>query len=458
MFKFETDSRRIKKGQTFIALKGYTVDGHDYIDEAIKNGASYIISEKDLNIPIPHQKVKNTHNYLKKILNNNYKEVIKDLKIIGITGTNGKTTSAYLTYQMLNKLGVKTAYIGTIGYYYNGEYLELDNTTPDILNIYKLLVHAQENNCKIVVMEVSAHSLSYDRLYGIKFSEIAFTNLTEDHLDYYKNMKNYLNAKLLILNKLTRGAKIIVNIDDPAYTKFQKKNHKVLTIGLNGDYKLLEYKTHPNKTDLKFKYKRQIYNVTIPLTNTYNIYNYLTMLSLVNQLGFTIDSIIKYTNNLQAPKGRCEVYEINNSFIIIDYAHTPDAVEKVINAYSKIKKRQIITIIGCGGNRDNKKRPIMGEIATKLSDYVIFTNDNPRTEDPNNIISDILKGVKTNNYEVILDRKKAINKGLNLLKKDDILLLLGKGHETYQIIGNKKIHFSEAEEIKLFMQNSNKKL
>ena len=447
MIKYETDSREVKKGQTFIALKGLTVDGHDFIDEAIKNGAKKIITEKDININIPYIKVDNTYDYLKDILKKEYSNDINKMKLIGITGTNGKTTSAYLTYQMLNNLGINTAYIGTIGFYYKDKYKPLNNTTPDLLTLYKLLVEAKENNCEVIIMEVSSHALALERLYGLDFSEIAFTNLTEDHLDYHKTMDNYLKAKLLILNHLKKDAIIIANKDDKNYIHFKKDNHRFLTFGLNGDYKIINYDILPNSTELTFSFANQEYNVTIPLTSRFNIYNYLTMLSLVNNLGFDIKDIIKYSNILKAPKGRCEVYKVNNGFAVIDYAHTPDAVLKVITAYNDIKKGKIITIIGCGGDRDNKKRPIMGDIATKLSDYVIFTNDNPRTEDPKNIMKDILSGVKTNNFEVIYDRKEAIKKGILKLKENDFLLILGKGHENYQIIGKTKYHLDDAEEV-----------
>ncbi len=210
---------------------------------------------------------------------------------------------------------------------------------------------------------------------------------------------------------------------------------------------ILDYDITPSKTNISFKFKDTIYNVTTNLTSKFNIYNYLTTLAIVNNLGFTIEDIIEKTSMLKPPADRCETYEVNNGFAVVDYAHTPDAVEKVINAYNDLKKKRVITIVGCGGDRDPLKRPIMGNIATTLSDYTILTSDNPRTEDPQKIMDDILKGVKTDNYEVILDRKEAIKKGIDMLEKDDILLVLGKGHEDYQIIGHTKIHLSDKEEI-----------
>lgn len=447
MFKYESDSRKIQKGQTFIALKGLTVDGHDYIEKAIENGATKIICEKDINFDIPYEKVENTDLYLREILIKDYEKYIKELKLIGVTGTNGKTTSCYLIYQMLNNLGIDTTYIGTIGYCYKDDFIELNNTTPDILTVYKLLYRAYKSGCKAVVMEVSSQALSYDRLTNINYSLISFTNLTEDHLDYHKTMQNYLNAKLMILNHLTKDAIITANSDDKSYKYFKKEKHKFLTFGNNGDYKIINYETSPSETNLTFSFNNKTYNCIIPLASKFNVYNYLTMLSIVNQYGIDIDKIINETSKLKAPKGRCEVYKINDGTAVVDYAHTPDAIEKVITSYNELKKGRIITIIGCGGDRDPKKRPIMGEIATQLSDYVIFTNDNPRTEDPNKILDDILSGVKNDNYEIIKDRKEAIKHGLDIMKKNDILLVLGKGHENYQIIGKEKIHLDDSEEI-----------
>ncbi len=447
MFKYECDSRKITKGQTFIAIKGLTVDGHDFIGKAIENGATKIICEHKIDYDIDYEIVPDTEKWLKETLKKEYGEYIDKLNLIGVTGTNGKTTSCYLTYQMLLMLGENTAYIGTIGFHHKDEVIELNNTTPDVLTIYKLLYHAYELNCKYVVMEVSSQALSYDRLFGINYSVISFTNLTEDHLDYHKTMENYLKAKLLILDHLKEDAIITANIDDPEYIYFKKPNHKFLTFGSNGDYKILESKITPINTNLKFSYLDKEYKVIVPLTSKFNIYNYLTMVSIVNNCGFSIEDIVKNTKTLKAPKGRCEAYPVNKGFAVIDYAHTPDAVEKVITAYNELKENRVITIVGCGGDRDPKKRPIMGGIATKLSDYVILTSDNPRTENPQKIMDDILKGVKTNNYEVILDRRKAIKKGIDIMEEKDILLILGKGHENYQIIGKEKHHLDDAEEV-----------
>ena len=446
MIKYETDSRLVTKGKTFVAIKGYTVDGHDYINQAIENGATFIISEKDLDITVPYLKVKDTEKYIEQKLEEEYSSNFKDLKIIGVTGTNGKTTTCYLIYQMLKELNKKAAYIGTIGFYLNDEIRELPNTTPDILSLYKLIMEAKEKEVEYIIMEVSSHALSLSRIAGINFDVAAFTNLSQDHLDFHKDMIDYLNAKKLIINHLKQKGTLIVNLDEETSKEFIFKNK--LTIGKNGDYKITNYNYNPDSTDLEFTFKNNTYKVKTNLINEFNIYNYLMSLAILNNLDIPIENIIKITNKVYPPRGRCETIKVNDSYAVIDYAHTPDAVEKIIKAYKELNVGKVITVLGCGGDRDPKKRPIMGDIATSLSDKVIFTSDNPRTEDPKKILEDITKNNKSTNYEVIVDREKAIIKGISLLNKNDFLLILGKGHEDYQIIGTEKIHFDDAEIVK----------
>ena len=446
MINIKTDSRKIKPGDTFVAIKGLTVDGHDFIEKAIELGASKIVCEHG-SYSVETLVVPNTKEWLQEYLITNYKDGVNKIKLIGMTGTNGKTTTCFLTYQMLLSLGKKAAYMGTIGFYMPGVKRELNNTTPEILDVYSMIIEAIEAGCEYFVMEVSSHSLVEKRIEGLEFSVEAFSNLTEDHLDFHKTMENYLHAKMLILDQL-KGT-IIVNSDD-AYAKyFETKNYK--TLGYNGnDYKILSYHETDNGTLINFKADKE-YSVETNLKCKYNVYNYLTALGILNTLGFSIDSIINITKNIYAPRGRCEQIRVRNSYAVIDYAHTPDAVEKIITSFLENKKGRIITIIGCGGDRDPLKRPIMGEIASRLSDYVIFTSDNPRTEDPNKILEDILKGVTKDNYEVEIDRTAAIRKGLDMLRDNDVLLILGKGHEDYQIIGHTKHHLDDLEEVKKYL-------
>lgn len=450
MDKLKINSKEVTYGDTFIALRGNNNDGHKFIDEAIKNGATEIICEYgdyDVHTII----VPNTKDYLNEYLNDNYKYLFDDLKIIGITGTNGKTTTAFITSSTLNKLNINSAYIGTIGFYVNGKLIKnLNNTTPDTLTLYKLIKEAKENNCKFIVMEVSSHSLDMNRLASIKLDIALFTNLTQDHLDYHKNMNNYLNSKLKIINYLKDDGILIVNNDSEYSKYFNFKNKK--SIGKNlSTYQILDY---VNSKDLiVFKYEDKKYEVKINLKSKFNVYNYISSLAILNSLGINIKDIINVSNLVEAPPGRMETFIYRNNYIIIDYAHTPDALLKIINASKETFNKKIITIIGCGGNRDKTKRPIMGDIATKLSDYVIFTSDNPRCEDPKSIIDDITEHLETNNYKIIINRKEAI---LNTLKTLDnsCLLILGKGHEDYQIINNQKYHFSDKEIVLDYIKNN----
>lgn len=451
MLNIKTDSRKVVKGDTFIALKGNTVDGHDFIDSAIKNGAEKIICEHG-KYDVDTINVSDTHEYLKDYLVNNYSKEFEDLKLIGVTGTSGKTTTCFLTYQILNKLGIKTCYIGTIGCYIDNDVVELSNTTPDILELYNLLLTAKEKCCKVIVMEVSSHSLAEERIKGLKFDVCAFTNLSQDHLDYHKTMEEYCRCKVKIVNYLKDKGKIIVNVDDE-YSKYFICD-KSLSLGINGsNYKIKEFHMENTHTDILFNVNNDSYEVRTNLIGKFNVYNYLTSLALINNLGISVNDIINVTDSINAPVGRAQIIKVGTSIAVIDYAHKPDAVSKIIPLFREVTKGKIITIIGCGGDRDPMKRPIMGNIATSLSDYVILTNDNPRTEDEKLIMKDILEGITTDNYEVIYDRKDAIKKGISMLKDNDCLLILGKGHEDYQIIGRTKIHLSDYEEV---IKNINK--
>lgn len=453
MINIKIDSRKIKPGDTFVALKGTTVDGHDFVEKAISNGATKVVVEKDVDCLVEKLIVPDTNKWLTDYISQTYSTEVNEMNIIGVTGTNGKTTTAYLTYQMLNKLGSKTAYIGTIGFYIpDEEFVEIPNTTPNILDLYELLLTAKSKGCKNVMMEVSSHALDQERIKGINYKVAAFTNLTQDHLDYHLTMENYFEAKKLILKQLSGD--FIVNIDDEYGPKWLDAYDKCYTLGLNSnDYKIISYNDTINGTKIEFSFKNKNYEVETNLRSTFNVYNYLTSLSMINRLGYDINDIINITRDIYPPKGRCEQIKVKDGEAVIDYAHTPDAVEKIINAFSINKQGRIITIVGCGGDRDPKKRPIMGRIAAENSDYVIFTSDNPRTEDPSKIMDDILSGVKTNNYEVELDRREAIKKALDMIKSNDVVLILGKGHEDYQILGHEKVHLDDAEEVKKYIEN-----
>jgi len=449
MIDIKSDSRKVVSGDTFIALPSASGQEEEHIKDAINRGAKKIICEKGT-YSVETINVSNTRDYFNDYLYKNYYNLFSDMKFIGVTGTNGKTTTCYLVYQMLNKLGMKCAYIGTIGFYYPGCERLLNNTTPDTNLLYEMFIEAHDAGCRALVMEVSSHALDMNRIYGIEYDEVAFTNLTQDHLDYHKTLDNYAKAKEILFNK-TRGLKIaIINADDPYHERFMKDNKNITISCKNGDIVISDIKLSNLETKFTFTYHNKQYDTKINMVGRYNIYNYLTAVLLVISLGYSVDEVLKL--NVEHPSGRMELIPYNTNSIFVDYAHTPDAVLNVLKNAKEYKESRIITIVGCGGDRDRTKRPIMGNIAIKNSDYVIFTSDNPRTEDPELILKDILEGVDGDNYEVIENRKDAINKGMSMLKNKDILMILGKGHEDYQIIGHEKIHFSDQEVVREYIE------
>lgn len=439
--KIKTDSRKISKGDTFVALKNQH-DGHEYIEDAIKRGATKIIAESGF-YSVNTLIVEDTHEYLVNYLKDNYWEEIKNLKIIGMTGTNGKTTTCYLLHKVLNHLDLKCAYIGTIGFYIDEKIKDLSNTTPDILEIYEMLLYAKESGCSYVVMEVSSHALALDRVKGIEFDCAIFSNLTEDHLDYHQNMENYLKEKKKLFSMLRNDKLSILNSDSTYFNDFINDENSVISYGFTKcDYQVTDY--HSSLTGSYFVINDLDYYET-KLIGKHNIYNLLCIILFLKKLEINEEKIKEEIKLLECPKGRMDRIDYKENLIIVDYAHTPDAVENVINCVKDLHPNHIYTIIGCGGNRDKKKRPIMGNCASRNSDYVIFTSDNPRFEEPMCIINDMIEGVDTNNFEVEINRQKAIVRGIQLLDKNDILLVLGKGHETYQIIGDKKIDMDDKE-------------
>lgn len=441
----KTNSKRIKKGDTFIALKGMTYDGHDYIEEAIENGAEKIICEHgEYNVQTII--VPSTKEYLNNYLDTNYYNKIKDITLIGITGTNGKTTSCYFIYELLKMLDVKCAYIGTIGFFIDKKERDLNNTTPEILELYEMFLECKSRGVNVIVMEVSSHALELDRVHGLKFNYVCFTNLTVDHLLFHKTMDNYLNAKKKLFNMLKKDAISITNVDDKYKDNFLLDN--TITYGESkSDFNIIKYKLKLDKTIYKFRYNNKNYKVKMNVIGKYNIYNSLVAIIVLVNMGYNIKKVIKLFKRIKLPSGRLDMIKYKKNVIFVDYAHTPDAVKNVLTNAIKFKKNKIYTIIGCGGNRDKTKRKDMGIIATELSDYVIFTNDNPRNEDEMKIVNDMINGIINENYEVILDRSKAIKRGIDLLNKKDILFILGKGHEEYQLINGIKHHFSDKEEV-----------
>ena len=445
----KSDSRKIEKGDTFIALDGVNHHGHEYIEDAIKRGAKRIICTEG-NYDVETIYVPNTHEYLVEYLDATYQEELQDIKLIGVTGTNGKTTTCFLIYQALNQLSIPCAYVGTIGFYINGKVKDLTNTTPDVLELYDMILQAKQAGCKYVVMEVSSHALSYQRIGKLKFHYAFFSNLTEDHLDFHKTMENYALAKQKLFYQLEEDHTCFINCDDSYASYFLLEQNHNLTYGTkNSNYKISNIQVDISNTT----FQCNGYRYQMKLLGKYNVYNMVCVIALLSVMNFTNEQIKNVIKNLEPPKGRMEVLSFLRGKIVIDYAHTPDAVQQILLTAREIPHQKIYTIVGCGGDRDPLKRPIMGEIATSLSDFVIFTSDNPRTEDPFHILKDITADLQKNNFTVIENRKDAINKGIQMMKKNDILLVLGKGHENYQIIKDEIIDFDDKIIAKEIMDN-----
>ena len=446
------NSKTIKSGDIFIALKTNN-DGHQYVEDAIKNGASKVIVEHG-NYNVETIKVDDTKEYLVNYLYDNYYDKIKNLKLIGITGTNGKTTTSMLIHNLLNKLGKKCAYIGTNGFYIDKFIRKLPNTTPEILDIYELLLECIENDCEYVCLETSSHGLHQKRLEKLEFDFAIFSNLTHEHLGYHKTMENYALAKQKLFKMLKEESYAIINNDDKYKDYFILDNNKNLTYGYgNSDYQIIDYNMNFSGSNFTIKFNDNTHVFKTNMLGKHNIYNSLVSIIVLHKIGYSFDEINNILSKISAPQGRMEVIEYKNNNIIIDYAHTPDGIENVLNTAKSLNPNKIITVIGCGGGTgsDRDKRKNMGNLVLSLSNLVIFTNDNPRDEEPNQIINDLLKEKINNNYIVELDREKAIKKGIEYLDNNDILMILGKGHEDYQIIGNKKIHFNDKEVVLNFL-------
>ena len=362
------------------------------------------------------------------------------MKIIGITGTNGKTTTAYLIYQMLNSLGLKCAYIGTIGFYLDKKVYSLPNTSPDTCMLYEMIMEAYDNGFRHIVIEVSSQGLAYNRFDGINFDYAIFTNLTLDHLDFHKTMENYALAKKKLFQKLKESGIGLVNADDKYKKYFTCKN--LVTYGLDsGDYRVIDYKLSMNDTMIDIEYKDNRYKYLYPLIGKYNIYNMVATIALLNQMGIDFSKI--NTRNIKSPDGRMDILKYKENTIIIDYAHTPDAMDNIYKTIKPLVKGKIITVFGCTGSREKAKRPIMMQLALENSSYVYVTSDDLHEESFNDIVSDMTKNVVSDKYEVIQNRGKAIMEAIKKLSIADTLLILGKGHEQFIIVGNKKIPFND---------------
>ncbi len=463
--KVEYDSRSVSRSDMFIALRGKNSDGHKFIQDAIANGAKAVVLEDDTALPdsffmhtgVVKIVVGNSRKALALISANYCKHPADKLKIIGVTGTNGKTTTTHIIKSLFeaeqnNKIGL----IGTIENKIGDEVIPSQLTTPESLELQKLFLKMAEAGCDKVAMEVSSHALHQNRVYGINFAAGVFTNLTQDHLDYHGSMEEYFKAKKILFDNLNENAFAITNLDDEYGLKIAESSRaKRITYGTDqrADVSAENIELLPASTKFKVNYNGDKFGIESPLVGKFNVYNILAAISTALVFDIKISSIQHSLATLQPVRGRFEnIVSPKGWRAIIDYAHTPDALMKCLLAIRDLMSKQkvpggkIITVFGAGGDRDKIKRPIMGKIASELSDVVILTSDNPRSEDPYKIIADIAEGTKNNSgFLQEVDRQRAIEKAVELATKGDVILIAGKGHEDYQIIGNQKNHFSDRE-------------
>lgn len=447
------DNRKIEQGDAFVCVKGFKVDGHSFIGDAIKKGANVLIVQEDVSVQedITIIKVRDTRKALA-IMSSNYFGNPKDkLKIIGITGTNGKTTSAFIIKSILEKAGFMTGLIGTIANYIGNKKVDAVRTTPESYELHEIFKNMIDAGVEYCVMEVSSHSLELDRVYGIQFEEGIFTNLTRDHLDFHKTFENYYNAKFKLFERSNHS---IINLDDPYGVNIVKDieergvKTKVSTFSIEkeSDFKAFEIKSHSNGSEFKVNLEKvEEFYINIP--GEYNIYNSLGCIICAHNLNIPMDKIKEGLSDVVIP-GRCELVAKEKNLpysIIIDYAHTPDGLENVLSTVKAFTKNRMISVFGCGGDRDKVKRPQMGKIGCELSDIVIITSDNPRSEEPMDIINDIVKPLNYDNFVIEVNRKEAIRKAMNMALEGDVIVIAGKGHETYQILKDETIHFDERE-------------
>lgn len=448
------DSRKVAKGNVFICIKGYETDGHKYVKSAVENGAVLIVAEDKVETDVPVIYVENSRKKMAEIACCFYNNPADKLKLIGITGTNGKTTITYLVKSILETAGKRVGIIGTNQNIIGDKVLLTKSTTPttpNSLELQQLFTEMVNNGAEYVVMEVSSHALELDRVHGCRFSVGVFTNLTQDHLDFHKTMENYLNAKAKLFAISDKG---VVNYDDDGGKKiYEKKDcNDILRVGLEDgcDIKAENIKINSRGADFDMLYGGEVYPVHIQIPGKFSVYNAICAAAAALQAGIDIKTVTEGLAKATGVVGRVEVVPTDTDYtVIIDYAHTPDGLENIISCVKGFAEGRTITLFGCGGDRDNTKRAVMGEIAGRLSDFSIITSDNPRTEDPELIVREIEEGMKRTDgeYVLITDRREAIGYALDHAKAGDVIILAGKGQETYQIIGKEKFDFDERIEV-----------
>lgn len=434
------DSRKVKQGDTFLALTGPYTDGHDYINNAIDKGAVCIIATHG-EYPVKTIIVEDTRTYLANYLKELYLQKIEKIKLIGIVGTSGKTTAGDLIYQLLNNLDTKTAYIGTNGFYINNKIKKISSSTPDLYELYELMNEAIDNECENIIIEVSSKAVKQRHIEGLRFDIVLFTNFIAHQR---KDKEEYLNTKVELFKMIKKDGYAIINKKDSSYEYFAlEQNNNIFYGTQDSDYPLKKI----NLTYEQTEFTIANCNIKLPLIGLYNMYNYAPAFIIAKLFGFDDEIIKEKTLLLHMVDGRYEAIKYKDGLIIIDYAYDLDTIKNIIKETKLIAKGKIITIIGCGGERRKEKRSLIGKLVCENTDYVIFTSDNPRHEDEENIINDITQSLEKDNYVSIINRKEAIKKGINMLENQDILLILGKGHEDYQIIGNDEFPFKDSVEV-----------
>ena len=451
------DSRKVMPGGMFVAVSGFASDGNRFIPMAMEKGAAVVVTAREPEGEVPCAVVASDRLALAQMSANFYHRPAKDMTVIGVTGTNGKTSVTWLLKQVLETVtGSKVGLIGTMENRIGDEVVPTERTTPESFELQSLFDRMRNAGCRYAVMEVSSHAVSLERVGGVHFDVAAFTNLTEDHLDFHKTMEAYCEAKAELFNRCEAA---VLNRDDPWFEKIIGGSQcPRITVSTRSEGGIQAKKVELLSDGIRFTALSDSMNipVSVPIPGRFTVYNTLTVLGIVKALGIDLRDAAKALKTAQGVKGRIEVVPTpgKDYTLLIDYAHTPDGLDNVLPSVRDFCKGRLISVFGCGGDRDPIKRPIMGRIGVELSDLAIITSDNPRTEDPDAIIADIVAGVDPSmgEYEIIADRRKAIRFAMDIGKKDDIIVLAGKGHETYQEIHGVKHHLDEREEVAAYLQ------
>jgi UDP-N-acetylmuramoyl-L-alanyl-D-glutamate--2,6-diaminopimelate ligase len=460
------DSRGVIPNGLFFCIEGTKVDGHDFAADAVSNGAAAVIAERHVDVEAPVWLVKDTQKVMAYAADHFYGHPTEDVRIIGITGTYGKTTTSHLVESILNEEQTKTGLIGTMYAKIGSESVETNNTTPESLELQQLFAKMREDKVESCVMEVSSHALQMGRVRGVQFRTAVFTNLSQDHLDYHGSMESYRNAKSLLFSQLGNSfagelSTAVLNGDDEASDYFQAvTTAPVLTYGISdrNDIYAENIKTSGGKTSFTLNTPWGSTEVEYPLLGRFNVYNALAAIAACIAENVSVTSIVDGLKHAPVVSGRFEAVEAGQkSTIVVDYAHTPGGLENVAQTAFDMTEGRLYTVIGCGGDRDKEKRPKMAAAAEKFSDLVILTSDNPRSEDPAEILEQMEAGFAGTEYEIIEDRRKAIERAVFLAGDGDTVLVAGKGHETYQVIGDQTLEFDDREVAKEAVRKKNNK-